>query len=428
MTRKFTKSKALYSKAVRLIPGGVNSPVRAFRQVGGNPIYFKSAEGSRVTDCDGNTYIDFCQSWGPLILGHSHPLIVEAVQEAATKGLTYGACHPGEIQIADLILDGFPEFDRVRMVNSGTEAVMTALRIARGVTEKNLIVKFEGGYHGHFDGMLVKAGSGLVTHSIANSRGIPLDIAKTTMVTQLDNEEDVEETFRLFGDDIAAVIIEPLPANNGLLVQRKEFLTFLRKITSQYGTMLIYDEVISGFRLRFGGYYQETGTVPDMITLGKIIGGGLPVGAVLGKQEDMDELSPLGAVYQAGTLSGNPVALAAGIATLEYLKEMDPYEHLNHLTNTFLEAMHESGIPFAKAQSCGSIVWPYLDEGDLPRNPADISQTAMDRFTNMYWKLLEKGIYLPPSSFEVLFFSTAHTESDVVELAQSICSELEKEA
>jgi glutamate-1-semialdehyde 2,1-aminomutase len=424
MSRKFEKSKRLYRKAVAMIPGGVNSPVRAFRQVGGTPVYVKSAKGSRFRDADGNEFIDFCQSWGPLILGHAPDKVVAAVKEAASAGLSYGACHEKEIEFAQLILSAFPGFDKVRLVSSGTEAVMTALRIGRGATGRDLIVKFEGGYHGHFDGMLVKAGSGLATHTIASSKGVPEAIAKTTLVLPFDDENAAEKLFNKHGPRIAAVIIEPLPANNGLLKQRKEFLAFLRKLTRRNGSLLIFDEVISGFRLRFGGYFQIAGMTPDLITLGKVIGGGMPVGAVVGRSREMDQLSPLGAIYQAGTLSGNPVSLAAGIATLRILKAKPPYARLEQLGKLFVDTLNNSGLDFARAVQAGSILWPYFDASEFPRRADKISAIAMKRFKKIYWNLLERGFYLPPSSYEVLFISAAHSKEEVEGLAKAIIIEL----
>jgi len=420
MGYNISKSEAFYDKAAALVPGGVNSPVRAFKQVGGKPIYFQKAAGSRFTDADGNIYVDYCQSWGPMILGHSRPEVVEAVQQAATAGLSYGACHEGEIQLAELTLGAFPGFDRVRFVNSGTEAVMTALRVARGYTGRDLVVKFDGGYHGHFDGMLVKAGSGLATHSIASSKGIPAAIAQTTRVLPLDDEEAVTELFASQGDAIAAVIIEPLPANNGLLIQRREFLQLLRDLTRKHGSLLIFDEVISGFRLHFGAYWQLINIKPDLFTLGKILGGGMPVGALVGGQEIMDCLSPVGGVYQAGTLSGNPVSLAAGKATLSILKEESPYRHMEELGTFFVDTLEKSGLPYARAQQAGSLLWLYLDETPFPRRADAISQTAMGRFTAIYWQLLAKGHYLPPSSYEVLFLSAAHQKEEVEALAADV--------
>lgn len=421
---KRERSEALYRAATKVIPGGVNSPVRAFKKVGGTPVYFERAAGSHFTDVDGNDYVDFCQSWGPLILGHGRPEVVDAVVEATKSGLSYGACHAGEIQLAELVLEAFPGFDRARAVSSGTEAVMTALRVARGATGRELVLKFDGGYHGHFDGMLVKAGSGLATFAMADSGGIPADIARTTLVGDLDSEQSVAALFEAHGNNIAAVIIEPLPANNGLLVQRREFLAFLRDITARHGTLLIFDEVISGFRLQFGGYGGLLGIEPDLITLGKIIGGGMPIGAVVGKAATMDLLSPLGAIYQAGTLSGNPVSLAAGIATLKVLRDDQPYDRLEKLGALLVSTLEESGLAMARAQRVGSIVWLYLGNEEFPRAPGTIAGEAMERFNVMYSNLLEAGYYLPPSAMEVMFVSAAHTEDEVVGLARRVVAEL----
>ncbi len=426
MKRKMKNSEALFVKASNLIPGGVNSPVRSFQQVGGRPVYFEKASGAGFIDADGNQHTDYCQSWGPLILGHTHPEVVEAVQRAARSGLSFGACHRGETEFAELALSAFPLFNRIRVMSSGTEAVMTSLRLARGVTGRDLVVKFIGGYHGHFDGMLVKAGSGLATHAVASSKGIPRNIAKTTLVVPLDDEETVEDLFDKFGERIAAVVIEPLPANNGLLIQRKEFLQFLRDITAKHGSLLIFDEVISGFRLHFGTYWQLTDIVPDLFTLGKIIGGGMPVGAVVGTDRILDNLAPLGKVYQAGTLSGNPVALAAGLATLKVLVKDSPYEYLENLGRRFVNRLQESGFPSARAQRQGSIIWLYLDTGDFPRKASDISDTAMKRFVQIYGGLLERGQYLPPSSYEVLFLSSAHASEDVNLLADTIADQIKE--
>ena len=420
-----TKSQELYTRAVQMIPGGVNSPVRAFKKVGGTPVFFQKGAGSICVDVDGNSYVDFCQSWGPLILGHSHPAVVEAVQTAAPDGLSYGACHAGEVELAELVLQAFPQYDRVRAVSSGTEAVMTALRIARGATGRDLVVKFDGGYHGHFDGMLVKAGSGLATLAIADSAGVAGGMAKTTLVADLDSEKSVQALFDQQGDNIAAVIIEPLPANNGLLVQRKEFLQFLRDITTRYGALLIFDEVISGFRLRFGGYGELVDIEPDLVTLGKIIGGGMPIGAVVGKAQTMDLLAPLGSVYQAGTLSGNPVSLAAGIATLKVLRDDPPYEYLENLGRRFVDELAAFGRPWARACRVGSILWLYLDESPFPATPEAISPAAVERFNSIYARLLDAGYYLPPAAMEVQFLSAAHSQEEVVGLARAVVAGLE---
>jgi glutamate-1-semialdehyde 2,1-aminomutase len=408
-----------------MIPGGVNSPVRAFKSVGGTPVFLSRAKGSRFWDIDGNEYIDFCQSWGPLILGHTDERVVEAVREAACKGLSFGACHEGEIQMAELILSAFRDFNCVRLVSSGTEAVMTALRLARGVTSRDLIVKFEGGYHGHSDSMLVKAGSGLVTFGEADSGGIPREVANQTIVTAFDDEDKVADIFKLYGSRIAAVIIEPLPANNGLLAQRREFLQYLREITQVNGSLLIFDEVISGFRLNFGGYYQIVDVIPDIITLGKIIGGGMPVGALVGTRDIMKNLAPEGSVYQAGTLSGNPVSLAAGIETLKILSEPTVYKKLEALGQKFASLLEGANIPYLRLQRAGSILWLHLDECELPKKPAAISAVAMERYKALYWPLLEKGFYLPPSPYEVMFLSASHSEQEVAKFADALISQLQ---
>lgn len=417
-------SRRLFKKANSLIPGGVNSPVRAFQHVGGAPILIKSGRGSKIYDVDGNEYVDFCQSWGPLILGHAHPEVVEAVTRAAREGLSFGACHRRELELAELILFAFKNYNRVRVMNSGTEAVMTALRLARGSTGRDLVLKFEGGYHGHHDSLLVKAGSGLATLGIAISAGIPFNIARSTIVAPLDDEEAVSKIFKKHGKNIAAVIIEPLPANNGLLIQRREFLKFLRNVTREHGSLLIFDEVISGFRLCYGGYGESLGIKADLVTLGKIIGGGMPIGAVVGPAKIMDKLAPLGPVYQAGTLSGNPVSLAAGIATLSVLKNGCIYSKLEYLGKKFAEALARSRISFCRVVRVGSIAWLYLDDGEFPRRSDRISSKAVNRFKDIYWKLLEEGYYLPPSAYEVLFISVAHRVAEIEGLAASIIRNL----
>jgi glutamate-1-semialdehyde 2,1-aminomutase len=415
-------SAALYERALACIPGGVNSPVRAFKKVGGVPIYFATAKGKGFVDADGNEYVDFCQSWGPLVLGHAHPQVVAAVVDAAPRGLSYGATHAAEIDLARLILDGFAHagFDRVRAVSSGTEAVMTALRVARGKTGRDLVLKFDGGYHGHFDGMLVKAGSGLATLAIADSSGVPAGVAATTLVADFDDERAVERIFDRHGADIAAVILEPLPANNGLLLQRDEYLRFLRDITARHGTLLIFDEVISGFRLHFGGYGELAGVAPDLVTLGKIVGGGMPIGAVVGRAETMDLLAPLGSVYQAGTLSGNPVSLAAGIATLTVLRDEPPYDRLEALGARFEARLAAAGLPAVRVVRRGSVLWPYFGDGPLPTRAADVSPLTVARFNTIYGALLDQGLYLPPSAMEVLFLCAAHDEGDVDRLADAL--------
>ncbi|MDD5309596.1 MAG: glutamate-1-semialdehyde 2,1-aminomutase [Deltaproteobacteria bacterium] len=423
---KTDKSKALYERAVTLMPGGVSSPVRAFRSVGGTPLYFREARGARFVDEDGNEFLDFCLSWGPLILGHAHPAVVEAVRVAAGRGLTYGACCRAEIDLAELILSAFKGRERVRFVSSGTEAVMTAIRLARGVTGRPRILKFEGGYHGHSDSLLVKAGSGLVTFGLSSSAGVTPAVAADTIVCPLDDEGAVAEAFALHGDTIAAVIVEPLPANNGLLEQRVEWLRSLRELTSRHGALLVFDEVISGFRFCFGGYGDAVGVRADIVTLGKIIGGGMPVGAVVGPAAIMDKLAPLGPVYQAGTLSGNPVSLAAGIATLRELSKGLAYDTLEELGAALARglAAHGSDLPFVGFRRRGSVFWFHLAPGEAPRRADRIDPDAGRRYNRIYHAMLERGIYLAPSAYEVGFFSTAHTVADAERLAAELAQAL----
>lgn len=412
-----SQSDNLYAKAVARIPGGVNSPVRAFKSVGGKPVYFQTAHGAEFTDVDGNRYVDFCLSWGPLILGHSDADIVRAVCEAAPHGLTYGACHPGEVAMAEALVGAFPGFDMARLVSSGTEAVMTALRLARGATGRSLIVKFEGGYHGHADQLLVKAGSGLITHkdpgSEASSAGVPKETAALTVTLPFADLAAVKQVFADHGPRIAAVILEPLPANNGLLVQSDDYLRGLRQITADHGALLIFDEVISGFRIHYGGYGQLAGVQPDLVTLGKIVGGGMPLGAIVGPAKILELLAPVGPVYQAGTLSGNPLSIAAGLATLAKLRDPALYRRLDQL-GTYLEhRLRATGIPWLRGRRVGSVFWPYFDDGPIPDRADRISPVAVARFNNLYHHVLQAGYYLPPSAYEVLFLSAAHTEKHI---------------
>lgn len=421
-TRRTTRSAELFQKAIETMPGGVNSPVRAFRSVGGTPVFFKSGKGAEFVDADGNRYVDFCLSWGPLILGHAHPRVVEAVTTAASEGLTFGAPSAREVLLAERVLAAFPEMERVRFVSSGTEAVMSALRLARGVTGRPLILKFDGCYHGHADAMLVKAGSGLVTQGLSDSAGVPEEVAALTVVVPLDDEEALQAAFEKHGPQIAAAIIEPMPANNGLLVQRPEFLKLLRELCTRHGALLICDEVISGLRLRFGGMYHEAGIVPDLVTLGKIVGGGMPVGAFLGRKEQMEQLAPLGPVYQAGTLSGNPVAMAAGRACLEELAGGAAYHELEQLGQKLDASFGKlsNTVPWFQWVRRGSVFWLYLAEGEVPRRPDRASSKARDRYVTLHARLLDRGIYLAPSAFEVAFLSTAHTPAHLERLAQAL--------
>lgn len=426
MSSERRRSQALYEKARGLMPGGVSSPVRAFRSVGGSPVYYRQAGGARFTDVDGNDYVDFCMSWGPLILGHAHPVVVNAVQQAAERGLSFGACCEAEPRLAELILEGFGRYDRVRFVNSGTEAVMSALRLARGATGRPRVLKFEGGYHGHGDALLVEAGSGLATFGTSSSAGVTAATAAETVVCPLDDEEALDAAFQRFGGELAAVIVEPLPANNGLLVQRPEWLQRLRRLCDQHGTLLIFDEVISGFRLGYGGYGDAIGVAADLVTLGKVIGGGMPIGALVGPQALMEQLAPLGPVYQAGTLSGNPVSLAAGIATLEQLRDGEVYGRLEALGRTLDEALAaaQQRQPVIHWQRRGSIAWFHLADGPLPRAAAAISPTSAERFGPAHGRLLDRGLYLAPSAFEMVFLSAAHTDADVEALAEGLAEAL----
>lgn len=398
----------LFARAQRVLPGGVSSPVRAFRSVGGHPRYVARGEGATMIGEEGERWTDFCMAWGPMILGHAHPEVVDAVVKAAKDGLAFGTVHRGEVDLAERILQAFPGRERVRLVCSGTEAVITALRVARGATGRTKILKFGGCYHGHGDSMLVKAGSGLVTLGVGDSAGVSPGAAADTIVAPLDDEAAVDAAFAQHGKDIAAVILEPLPANNGLLVQRREYLAHLRAVTQKYGALLIFDEVISGFRFGYHGYERLVDIRPDLTTLGKIVGGGLPVGAVVGEAKHLDLLAPAGPVYQAGTMAGNPVAVAAGIATLDVLARGDVYRHFDALGRHF-DAMPKKGRWVRQ----GPILWPWLGDGDPPRTDAAIPSSVRAPFNRMFAAWLEQGIYFPPSAFEVGFLCAAHTPGDL---------------
>lgn len=422
------KSAALYAKAKTYFPGGVNSPVRAFKSVHGTPLFIEKGDGCHIWDADGNKFIDFCCSWGPLILGHNNVKVREKVIEVMQNGMSFGAPTALENELAELILKNNKYIEKLRFVSSGTEAVMSAIRLARGYTKRDKILKFEGCYHGHTDSLLVKAGSGLVTFGETSSAGVPKSFADETIVIALNDKEALEKAFADFKDQIAAVIIEPIPANNGLLLQEKEYLKFLRIICAQNGTLLIFDEVISGFRVGFEGaaaYYQIQ---PDIITYGKIIGGGLPVGCYGASAEIMRHISPDGGVYQAGTLSGNPVAMAAGIAQLSELLRMGFYRDLNKKTEEFTEAIQR----FATARSykfkvftIGSIFWFAFTDKEAIRSADDIDPTSMEKFKKLHRELLNRGIYMGPSGYEVGFISAAHTKIDLEKAKRAIFESLE---
>jgi len=413
-------SHALYERALAVLPAGVSSPVRAFRSVGGEPVFYASAAGSRFVDADGTSYLDYVGSWGPLILGHAHPEVVNAVCRTAAKGLSYGAPCAEEVELAELVVGTVPHLEMVRFVSSGTEAVMSAVRLARGVTGRDGVVKFSGCYHGHADHLLVSAGSGLATFGTPSSAGVPASFAGHTAVLPLDDSDAFHALMRDRGNEIAAVLIEPIPANSGLLVQRREFLELLRDECTRCGALLIFDEVISGFRVGPAGAAGRFGITPDLATYGKVIGGGMPVGAYGGSRALMEQLSPLGPVYQAGTLSGNPVAMAAGAATLRRLLADDgaAYRRLDALAAQLQQGLQtvlgDAGTGWSVVR-VGSILWLSLQPGEPPRRYEDIDSGAADRYAALHAALLARGIYLAPSAYEVMFVSLAHSEADIDE-------------
>lgn len=422
------KSAELYAKAKTYFPGGVNSPVRAFKSVYGTPLFIKKGDGSHIWDADDNEFIDFCCSWGPLILGHNHPKVKDKVIEVMQNGMSFGAPTALENELAELILKNNKYIQKLRFVSSGTEAVMSAIRLARGYTKRDKILKFEGCYHGHSDSLLVKAGSGLVTFGETSSAGVPKSFADETIVIGLNDTEALQKASAEFKDQIAAVIIEPIPANNGLLLQTKEYLQALRDICTQNGTLLIFDEVISGFRVGFegaAGYYQIQ---PDIITYGKIIGGGLPVGMYGASAEIMSHISPDGGVYQAGTLSGNPVAMAAGIAQLTELLRMGFYKDLHKKTEEFTEAIQRFATAKSykfKVFSIGSIFWFAFTDKVAINTAEEIDPASMEKFKVMHRELINRGIYLGPSGYEVGFISSAHTKIDLEKAKRAIFDSLD---
>lgn len=405
------------------MPGGVSSPVRAFRAVGGTPLVLRSGAGAEFEDVDGKRYIDFVCSWGPLILGHAHPEIVQAITETAARGTSFGAPCEQELELAEYLTRSYPGLEQVRFVSSGTEATMSAIRVARGATTRDRIIKFSGCYHGHADHLLVAAGSGLVTFGRPSSAGVPDAFVRETIVLPLDDEQRLADLLRRDGDKIAAVIIEPVPANNGLLLQRPEFLATLRRETERAGTILIFDEVISGFRLARGGAAEVFGITPDLATFGKVIGGGLPVGAFGGRRDLMQHLAPIGGVYQAGTLSGNAVAMAAGLAALHTLEREDGWRRLEE-TGRMLEQLLApvlAAAPFsAQLVRAGSLFWMSLQDGPAPRSAEAIDPAAADRYRPVFHALLESGIALAPSAFEAGFLSLAHTRAHLERLRDAL--------
>ncbi len=407
------ESVKLFEKAKVFFPGGVNSPVRAFRSVGGTPLFIEKGKGSHIWDADGNEYIDYCASWGPLILGHANDKVLNAVEKTMRNGTSFGAPTRLENELAELILTFNTYIEKIRFVSSGTEAVMSAIRLARGYTGRNKILKFEGCYHGHSDSLLVKAGSGLVTFGNTSSAGVPESVVNDTIVVSLNNKQAVEQAFAQFKDEIACVIIEPIPANNGLLLQTKEYLQFLREICTVNKTLLLFDEVISGFRLCFCGAAGYYNIKPDIITYGKIIGGGFPVGAYGASKEIMSSVSPEGNVYQAGTLSGNPVAMQAGIAQLTECLKPNFYLDLETKTQQLIAGLSQNTKHNFKIFSIGSIFWLAFTDKKTISSSEEIDADSMKHFKILYHSLLKNGIYSGPSGYEVGFMSEAHTQDDI---------------
>ncbi|HAN54828.1 MAG TPA: glutamate-1-semialdehyde-2,1-aminomutase [Betaproteobacteria bacterium] len=410
-----TRNEELFARAQRHIPGGVNSPVRAFRSVGGTPCFFERALGPRIWDADGHEYIDYVGSWGPMILGHSHPDVLKAVCDAAAKGLSFGAPTGREVEIADLLTELVPSMDMVRLTSSGTEATMSAIRLARGYTGRNKIIKFEGCYHGHGDSLLVKAGSGALTFGQPSSAGVPPELAALTLVLDYNNAAQLAETFARIGDEIAAVIVEPVVGNMNLIVPTPEFLQTMRAVCTQHGAVLIFDEVMTGFRVALGGAQALYGITPDLSTFGKVIGGGMPMGAFGGRRDIMEMLAPLGPVYQAGTLSGNPVAVAAGLATLNLVRAEGFHARLSATTTRLMQGLTEAaarhGVVFS-AQSVGGMFGLYF-RASVPNTYAEVMECDKEAFNRFFHAMLDAGIYLAPSAFEAGFVSAAHGEVEI---------------
>jgi glutamate-1-semialdehyde 2,1-aminomutase len=407
------KNETLFERAQRLIPAGVNSPVRAFRAVGGSPPFFERASGAHLWDADGRRYIDYVGSWGPMVAGHTHPAVVEAVQEAASRALSFGAPTEAEVELAELLCRLVPSLEMVRLVSSGTEATMTAIRLSRGFTARDTIVKFEGCYHGHADPLLVKAGSGALTFGNPSSAGVPADTAAHTLVLDFNNSEQVREAFKK--NTIAGVIVEPVAGNMNLVLPQPGFLETLREECTRHGAVLIFDEVMTGFRVALGGAQARYGIRPDLTTLGKVIGGGLPVGAVGGRRDIMQKIAPLGPVYQAGTLSGNPVAVAAGLATLKLVQQEGFQERIEATTRALVEGLREEAskakVVFS-AQSVGSMFGLYFREAP-PRSFAEVMQCDRERFNRFFHAMLVRGVYLAPSAYEAGFVSAAHGAHEI---------------
>jgi len=421
-----TKSQQLFEKALRLMPGGVNSPVRAFRAVGGEPRFIASGKGSHLTDVDGKSYIDYVLSWGPLIVGHCHPEVMEALARVLETGTSFGACTAAEVELAERIVEAFPSIERVRLVNSGTEATLAAVRVARAATGREKILKFEGCYHGHGDGFLVKAGSGVATLGLPDSPGVPRALAELTLTIPFNDAAALDEAFRAHRHQLAAVIVEPVVGNMGCVPPRPGFLEKLRALTAEQGTVLIFDEVMTGFRVAYGGAQQLYRIRPDLTTLGKIIGGGLPVGAYGGKAALMDLVAPAGPVYQAGTLSGNPLAVAAGLKTLEILRRPGLYDRLDRLAGKLVVGLTNeaanAGVPLT-VNCVGSMLTPFFTSGPVV-DYAGARKSNTQAYATFFRALLENGVYFPPSQFEAAFLSTVHSEGDVAATSQAAAAAL----
>jgi len=419
-----TTSNSLFARAERVIPGGVNSPVRAFRAVGCSPLFIREASGATITDADGNRFIDYVGSWGPMILGHAHPAVIEAVRRAAERGTSYGAPTELEIELAERIIEAFPSIELVRLVSSGTEAVMSALRVARGFTGRDRIVKMEGCYHGHSDGLLVKAGSGLATFGTPDSSGVPADFARNTIVIPYNDEQALRQVFEERGSEIACVVVEPIAGNMGCVPPAPGYLEAVREVTARSGALSVFDEVITGFRVAYGGAQELYGVQPDLTCLGKIIGGGLPAAAFGGRADVMKKIAPLGSVYQAGTLSGNPLAVTAGLEMLKLLKQLNPYPELERrsakLANGLGEAASQAGLP-STINRVGSMMTAFFTEGPVTDWPS-AAKSDTERYARFFRSMLEEGIYLAPSQFECAFVSFAHSDADIertIEAARS---------
>ncbi|MCH8289822.1 glutamate-1-semialdehyde 2,1-aminomutase [Candidatus Poribacteria bacterium] len=409
------KSSEAWRRSQKFIPGGVNSPVRNFSKVGGNPLFIQRGQGAKIYDIDGNEYIDYVASWGPLILGHAHPHILQAIRGAMENGTSFGAPTELETELAEMIVNAVPSIEIVRLVNSGTEATMSAIRVARGYTARDKIIKIDGCYHGHVDYLLAKAGSGIATFGLSDSAGVPADFARNTLTVPFNDAEVVRQTIEANPDQIACVILEPIMGNMGIIPPQEGYLQGLREITAQHGVVLIFDEVITGFRVAYGGAQSLYGVTPDMTCLGKIIGGGMPVGAYGGKKEIMQQVAPEGEVYQAGTLSGNPLAVSAGIATLKTLAEPDVYDQLESTAQALAEGLFDATISNgidAFHSRVGSMLMLYFTGAEVV--DADGARTSdVDRFNRYFWGMLERGVYIAPSQFEAGFVSLVHSEADV---------------